>query len=174
MNFYELFEKKEDNKHQQDVTISDPKAALALKQARAKYTYADSDLEAFVKMTQDKEEEEDKEISKVEREVQHAEKEIKDLETVEKQQQVEIDHLEKENDLQDKSIQKLTRARGEFEALAGRYQEVIASLGDQIADLESRVAKSIKGFETTPSQDYYHTARLAARDLTPPKSATED
>ena len=97
MNFYELFEKKEDKKHQQDVTISDPKAALALKQARAKYTYADSDLEAFVKMTQDKEEEEDKEIAKLDRDTERQERKIKsndehirDLEAKEKHDAAEI------------------------------------------------------------------------------------
>jgi len=176
MNFYELFEASKEKEEQakkageyQDVTIADPKAALALKQARARYTYADSDLEAFVKMTQDKEEEEDKEIEKLEKDTERQENEIKDLEAKERQTDKNIEKLEKENDLQDKHISKLSRMVDEFEKLADRYKTAILAFNDQLDDIEDRLSK-MKGIETPPSSDYYHTARLAARDLEPPKS----
>jgi len=147
MNFYELFEKREDTEHQ-NVTIADPKAAFALKQARAKYSYADSDLEAFVKMTQDNEEEEDQEIEKIEKEIQNAENEIKDLEDTEASQQDEINRLEKENDLQDKSIRALTAKEKAYERMSQDYVRRLRMLDDHISDLENRLAKAnLQGFE---------------------------
>jgi len=165
MNFYELFEKKEEDKKQQDVTISDPKAALALKQARAKYTYADSDLEAFVKMTQDKEEEEDKEIAKLDRDTERQERKIKsndehirDLEAKEKHDAAEISKLEKENDIQDQRLQTLSAKEKQYEKMAQSYNDWAKQIGNELADLENRLAK-VKGYK--PSSRPIPTAPAA-------------
>jgi len=163
MNFYELFEKKDDpstdEKEHQEVTIADPKAAVALKQARAKYTYAKSDLEAFVKMTQDKEEEEDAEIAKLDREtekleketdrqeaeIQQAEKEIKDLENKEAMYAGAINKLKQENDLQDKLIKSLQSAKKEFTTMADEYDTWAQRISNDLLDLENRL-RNVKGF----------------------------
>lgn len=151
MNFYELFEKKEnkDSEKYQDVSIADPKAAYALRQARAKYTYADSDLEAFVKMTQDKEEEEDKEIEKLEQETDRQEKEINALSRKERLASAEFTKLEKENELQDKSIALLSAKEKEYEKMARSYSNWAKQIGDELTDLERRLAKAnVQGFES--------------------------
>ena len=154
MNFYELFEKKEDKDHQQDVTIADPKAALALKQARARYTYAKSDLEAFVKMVQDDEEKDQEEFEKIEAELTSTEDEVKDLEAKERQTDQNISKLEQENELQDKHIQTLNAKETAYEKkidamtrAENEYKSQIERLQKSLNDLETRVAKSIKGFK---------------------------
>jgi chromosome segregation ATPase len=151
MNFYELFEKKDNDsndKAHQEVTIADPKAALALKQARAKYTYAKSDLEAFVKMTQDDEEKDQEEIEKIEADNEKQEQEIQDLEDKENRSRAVISKLEKENDLQDQSIRNLTRTEQEYEKVINKlpaYSAKVRDLEKQIADLEHRL-QGVAGF----------------------------
>ena len=122
MNFYELFEASKDKEEQskkageyQDVTIADPKAAIALKQARAKYTYAQSDLEAFVKMVQDEEEKDNAEIEKLEQDTERQEKEIQDLEDKGNRSTSVISKLEKENDLLQKQIKILNSKETAYE-----------------------------------------------------------
>ena len=152
MNFYELFEKKETD--HQDVTIADPKAALALKQARNKYSYADSDLEAFVKMTQDQDEQEEDEIAQLEKDTARQEKLIKqNIDQLEKNQQTiqrtrdlanaakeRADNLERENKIQNQNLVSL-RAKEKD------YEQYINTLHNELQDLENRLAglKSLQG-----------------------------
>ena len=156
MNFYELFEKKDDNGHSQDVDIADPKAALALKQARAKYTYAKSDLEAFVKMVQDEEEEDQKEFDKLEKETERQESDIKDLEHKEQSYSANIEKLEKENDLLQKQITTLKKREADYEKVvnnlskvAPTYSKKIDALQKELDDLEFGL-RGVKGFRATP------------------------
>ena len=136
MNFYDLFEASKDLKgkdaHEHDVTMADPKAALALKAARNKYSYADSDLEAFVKMVQDQDEEEQKEIDDLEAETAKQEELIqRNIEALQKNQEniaktrdqaqaakERADQLERENKAQNHEIVKLRQARNEYQKWA--------------------------------------------------------
>ena len=56
MNLLELF------KEEDEIGIKDPKAAQALKMARSKYGWAENDLEAFLAMVQDEQEQQDGQI----------------------------------------------------------------------------------------------------------------
>ena len=143
MNFYELFEKKESD--HQDVTIADPKAALALKTARNKYSYADNDLEAFIKMTQDQDEEEQNEIDQLERDTERQEKMIaknKELVTKlrDKEEQAEksIDALERETMHQENLITQLRAAEAEYEQAIGNYSQWANGINAKLADLDQR------------------------------------
>ena len=158
MNFYELFEKKED-KDSQDVTIADPKAALALKQARAKYTYAKSDLEAFVKMVQDEEEQDQREIEKFEADTERQEQDIKDLENKEAKSTAVISKLEKENDLLQKQIKTLNSKETAYEKKVGAmaqaekiYKNRIETLQKDLSDLEKRL-QGLPGFKSKPIKE---------------------
>lgn len=57
MNLHDLFEKKantpDDNEHEQSIDIRDPATKWLVKKARAKYAYAETDLEAFVQFMRD-------------------------------------------------------------------------------------------------------------------------
>jgi chromosome segregation ATPase len=160
MNFYDLFEfkdtkgehtKKKGSEDHQDVTIADPKAALALKQARNKYTYADSDLEAFIKMTQDKEEEEEQEIDDLDAAVEKNKEVISDLKAKEAEAETHIDTLEKENTASKKRIAQL---KAENEVQTNRismlsikekeYEEWAERVGVKLADLETRTDAALK------------------------------
>jgi len=167
MNFYELFEasKEKEEKSEkageyQDVAIADPKAAIALKQARAKYTYAQSDLEAFVKMMQDQEEKDQQEIDNLEadterqeEEIQQAEKEIRELEKREAQDtaknNAKINKLNKEIDLQNRLIQTLNTKEQGYEKALAQYADRIEKINADLTDLEDRMG-GIKGFRARP------------------------
>jgi chromosome segregation ATPase len=158
MNFYELFEKKESD--HQDVTIADPKAALALKQARNKYSYADNDLEAFIKMTQDQDEEEQKEIDDLEAETAKQEELIqRNIEALQKNQEniaktreqaqaakERADQLERENKAQNTELVKLRAARKDYEEWAAGLINDINNMTQKLAGVDTSRGK----FQPTP------------------------
>jgi chromosome segregation ATPase len=158
MNFYELFEKKESD--HQDVTIADPKAALALKQARNKYSYADNDLEAFIKMTQDQDEEEQKEIDDLEAETAKQEELIqRNIEALQKNQEniaktreqaqaakERADQLERENKAQNTELVKLRAARKDYEEWAAGLINDINNMTQKLAGVDTGRGK----FHPTP------------------------
>jgi predicted RNase H-like nuclease (RuvC/YqgF family) len=158
MNFYDLFEasgnpeSKKD--HEQDVTIADPKAALALKAARNKYSYANSDLEAFVKMVQDEQEEEQSEIDDLEAEtakqeeliqrnieaLQKNQKTVEKLRATEKEALNTIEALRKENLAQNHELTKLRAAEKEYGAMADQYNEFSNRLKSEISAMQAALA----------------------------------
>jgi chromosome segregation ATPase len=164
MNFYELFEfkdtkgehtKKKDSEDHQDVTIADPKAALALKQARNKYSYADNDLEAFIKMTQDQDEEEQKEIDDLEAETAKQEELIqRNIEALQKNQEniaktreqaqaakERADQLERENKAQNTELVKLRAARKDYEEWAAGLINDINNMTQKLSGIETPQGK---------------------------------
>ena len=191
MNFYDLFEASKDLKgkdaHEHDVSIVDPKAALALKTARNKYSYADSDLEAFVKMTQDKEEEEDKEIADLEKETAKQEELIqKNIEALQKNRELidqtrkqataakeRADHLERENGLQRQRIKDLEQAEKTYGAMADQYNEFSDRLKSEIATMQTALA----GVETPkgayrPATSLPDAPKRRRPDYVPPEQDT--
>ena len=151
MNFYDLFEASKENKDTaQDVTISDPKAALALKQARAKYSYADNDLEAFIKMVQDQDEEESSEIDQLEADTARQENLIKqNIEQLEKNQQTiarlrntekqamsTIEQLSKENQAQNHALSVLRGKEREYEEWAASLINDINSMTQKFSGIQ--------------------------------------
>jgi chromosome segregation ATPase len=164
MNFYELFEAsgnpegKKDHEH--DVTIADPKAALALKQARNKYSYADNDLEAFIKMTQDQDEQEEDEIDQLEKDTERQEKLIKqnieqlqhNQETIAKTREQaqaakeRADQLERENKSQTTELAKLRAARDVYQNWADDLINQINNMTQKLSGIETPQGK----FQATP------------------------
>ena len=149
MNFYDLFEasKEKSSEEHQDVTIADPKAALALKAARNKYSYADSDLEAFVKMVQDEQEAEQDEIDDLEAETAKQEELIqRNIEALKKNQDTiaktreqaqaakeRADQLERQNKAQNHELSRLRAARSEYEKWASATADLINNMQQSIA-----------------------------------------
>jgi hypothetical protein len=89
--------KKTNEAYQTTINLADPKAAFALKKARAKYAYSKSDLEAFVKMVHDdygnmekNQKLQDTKINNLERSSDHYKKRIQDLTTDVKELQRKI------------------------------------------------------------------------------------
>jgi len=154
MNFYDLFEAKKDSEKHQDVTIADPKAALALKQARNKYSYADSDLEAFVKMVQDEQDEEQSEIDDLEAETAKQEELIqRNIEALQKNQEniaktrkqaeaakERADQLERENKAQNHELSVLRAAKAEFDAISTQYDQWMSRIKDEVETMQAGLA----------------------------------
>ena len=171
MNFYDLFEASKDLKgkdaHEHDVSIADPKAALALKQARNKYSYADSDLEAFVKMVQDEQESEQDEIDDLEAETAKQEELIqKNIDALQKNRELidqtrkqasaakeRADHLERENGLQRQRIKDLESTKAEFDAMTSQYGDWANRMKAELEAMQAGLA----GVET-PRGEYRPSA----------------
>jgi len=170
MNFYELFEASKDkeeksnkaSKQGQDIEIRDPKAARALDVARTKYAYAETDLEAFVKMMQDEQDEDDKEIDELEKETAKQEQEINDLKQQDMLNSQEIDKLEKETDLQQKQLHALSAKEVAYEKTVASmaqvdqlYKKRIEILQQELETLEDRLryVKGYKPFPATPKPE---------------------
>ena len=154
MNFYDLFEAKKDSEEHQDVTIADPKAALALKAARNKYSYANSDLEAFVKMVQDEQESEQDEIDDLEAETAKQEELIqRNIEALKKNQEniaktrkqaqdakERADQLERENKAQNHELSVLRAAKAEFDAISTQYDKWMNRIKDEMETMQAGLA----------------------------------
>jgi chromosome segregation ATPase len=172
MNFYDLFEfkdtkgeytKKKDSEEHQDITIADPKAALALKQARNKYSYANTDVEALLKMQQDDQEQEEKDIDKLEREFDQHEKMIaKNRETVAKlrkqdqeaqqmiaQQEEQLATLKAMTLDQETELTKLRATEKDFETMVGQYNDWAAAMKAEIDAMQA----GLSGVQT-PQGEY--------------------
>jgi chromosome segregation ATPase len=177
MNFYELFElkdtkgehtKKKDHKH--DITIADPKAALALKQARNKYSYADSDLEAFIKQVQDNEEEEEKDIEKLERETEKQEQAIaKNKETVArlKAQDEEVQAMLQQKDSELETLRRMTvdqeNELSKLRSLNSDYDNWVDQIKLDLDDFKQSVRSKLDGVQVAPTPGLKkNTAPVAA------------
>jgi hypothetical protein len=84
MNLRDIYEKDEE---EDAVDIRDPATRWLIKKARAKYAYAETDLEAFVKFMQD-------EVQAEKDNIQHNTDDIEHESEVNVLQQKEIDHTE--------------------------------------------------------------------------------
>jgi len=155
MNFYELFEasKDKEKKHTQDVDIADPKVAYELHKARTRYSYAQSDLEAFVKMVQDEEEADQKEFDKLEKDTERQESEIKDLEHQARINSAEINKLEKENDILNAKETGYEKKINAMTAAEAMYKNRIETLQNDLTDLERRL-KNVPDFIPKAGRDY--------------------
>ena len=170
MNFYDLFEAKKDSEEHQDVTIADPKAALALKQARNKYSYADSDLEAFIKQVQDTEEEDEKDIDKLERETRKQEQAIaKNKETVAKlkAQDEEVQAMMKQKDAELDTLRQMTvdqeNELSKLRSLTTEYDTWVEQIKSDIDDFKQAVRSKVNGVQVAPTPGLKkNTAPVAA------------
>jgi chromosome segregation ATPase len=155
MNFYDLFEfkdtkgeyiKKKDSEEHQDITIADPKTALALKQARNKYSFANTDVEALLKMQQDDQEKDESDLDKLERDTERQERAIQknkelvqSLRDKEAQAEKNISALELQTKEQDNVITQLRSQLADVTGIAGEYANIVKGLGNDLNDLESRL-----------------------------------
>lgn len=173
MNFYDLFEGTKDTKgkdaHEHDVSIADPKAALALKTARNKYSYADSDLEAFIKMQQDQEEEDQNEFDELEAAVAKNKQTVANLKKQEQETQELLAQKEKDIDTlramtvdQENELTKLRSQAREFEG----YKDWASKIRAEIDDLEN----SLAGAKDSAGKALQVAPRGGARAELPPRS----
>jgi len=90
MNLQDLFElkKSDDMEDEQEVGIRDPATKWLIRKARAKYAYAETDLEAFVKFMQD-------EVQAEKDNIQHNADDIEHESEINNDQQKEIDSTER-------------------------------------------------------------------------------
>ena len=180
MNFYDLFEASKDLKgkdaHEHDVSIVDPKAALALKTARNKYSYADSDLEAFIKLQQDQEEEDQNEFDELEAAVAKNKQTVANL----KKQEAETQELlaKKEDDIntlramtqdQETELSKLRAQAKEFEGYKSWASKIRAEIDDLDNSLASAKDSAGKALQIAPR----NTSNRASLPTAPAQDAPD-
>ena len=141
MNLHDLFEKKantpDDNEHEQSIDIRDPATKWLVKKARAKYAYAETDLEAFVQFMQDEVEAEKENIQANTDGIEHESSiNVKQKDDIEREHQMNL-HQEKVNNSQARHIADLEKVVDKFDAIRKDMDMKIdkmdkASLGDTV------------------------------------------
>ena len=141
MNLHDLFEKKantpDDNEHEQSIDIRDPATKWLVKKARAKYAYAETDLEAFVQFMQDEVEAEKENIQANTDGIEHESSiNVKQKDDIEREHQMNL-HQEKVNNSQARHIADLEKVVDKFDDIRKDMDMKIdkmdkATLGDTV------------------------------------------
>lgn len=132
----DLFEKEEpkhDEEEVQKIDIRDPRTKWLVNKARAKYAYADTDLEAFVQFMRDEVDDEKERIQantdNIDTEHEVNIKQQQDLDTQEKINKSQEQHLrrldQKEAEI-DSKLRDMTTAKQEFDKIKDNLKDIKA------------------------------------------------
>jgi len=150
MNLRDLFEKKvDDHEEEQEIEIRDPATKWLINKARARYAYAETDLEAFVKFMQDEVHAERENIKHNTDDIEHNADDIEHEAEVNVSQQQEIDSTEKStqnaqviNNRQEKHLSRLDSKEQEiddtFVRFTNKEKEIDATLEKYRTDIEAK------------------------------------
>ena len=145
MNLHDLFEKKantpDDNEHEQSINIRDPATKWLVKQARARYAYAETDLEAFVQFMRDEVNAEKETIQANTDGIEHESginvKQKADIERqkadIEREHQMNL-HQEKVNNSQARHIKDLEKVVDKFDDIRKDMDMKISKLDQATLD----------------------------------------
>jgi hypothetical protein len=131
MRLFELYNSSEDKDHNHkassdkdghgDIDIRDPLARRILDKARSRYAYAETDLEAFVKMMQDDQKKDHDDISVLRKEEERLGKDLT--------KQIAINDIQaKQISQQRQDVAYLEMTRKEYKAKEKQFDELVASL----------------------------------------------
>jgi len=135
MYLQDLFEKNETS----DIELKDPTAKYLLDKARAKYSYADTDLEAFIQLMRDEVEDEKSRIEKNQKEIERNKKELNRtdnrLDRDEEDIQSNTDGVERETSVNQNQ-------QGQIKSQAAKdkeHDQAIARLKDKEDKIDSQI-----------------------------------
>lgn len=102
-----LLEKKQDSRDPDRSTVTDPRTLMALRKSFAKYPTAKSDIEAYMRDTIDQQAETDRDLEQQVATNQTQERNLERLRDIARRQSQQLTKLDRENDQQEKELKDL-------------------------------------------------------------------